>query len=455
MFLAIDQMNSQAAKRRIKENKRRAAAHVLADDGTGPIRGGTVTMSEGETQVEAEMRAAATIPTETSTAIQRPPLPSIGASASVASSASNSTSSSTANLIDDMLLDIAADSATITASAKTTNIVTKLTGEKLQSTAKCKKCQHTISNGKCRQLYEQSGGEQLHTHSKTSALSTSHSGCRCECDCVNKSLYSFASTVSPKDKPTFNLPTPSPSTSSTTAPTSLYAVYMCLGTLALAVATLSVLFYSHVHSTGSIHRERINDQMPMAPTPTDANLNLMVFREQFQSELLASEHVLRAIVSQVLDQREGIQKGQAASGQNVVFGGVEPIRSYQQRATRATEAEKAATMLADDGTLVRNERKYVGHIRHIADTPTPIFDAETAAVQSSASRVGRRLRRDITSSPASMQCKFAESMENVFARVISDQGSESVDSDALINDALIQVKIAIYFIPGLLYLNYL
>lgn len=112
-------------------------------------------------------------------------------------------------------------------------------------------------------------------------------------------------------------------------------------------------------------------------------------------------------------------------------------------------------MLADDGTLVRNERKYVGHIRHIADTPTPIFDAETAAVQSSASRVGRRLRRDITSSPASMQCKFAESMENVFARVISDQGSESVDSDALINDALIQVKIAIYFIPGLLYLNYL
>lgn len=57
-------------------------------------------------------------------------------------------------------------------------------------------------------------------------------------------------------------------------------------------------------------------------------------------------------------------------------------------------------MLACDGTRVRNDRKFVGHFRHVADTPASVLDAETAAVESIVSRVARRLRRDITSSPA-------------------------------------------------------
>uniref|UniRef100_A0A0K8VYM4 Collagen alpha-1(XI) chain n=2 Tax=Bactrocera latifrons TaxID=174628 RepID=A0A0K8VYM4_BACLA len=390
MFVAINQMNGQAAKRRKKENKRRAAAAVvteIADDGADTMHGGGLTMPEGGTQTEAEMKAVATIP-----ATQSPPLPLVDATASAASS----TSSSTANLIDDMLPDFVADSTPITNAAKT-KIATKPAAAESQSTAKCKKCQH--------------------------ALSTFHSGCRCECDSVNKSLYSSASTVATTITSKFNPPTPlSPNA---TPPTSLYAVYMCLGTLALAVATLSVLFYSHVHSVASNNSARVNSEMPMAMTPKDANLNLAVFREQFQRELLASEHVLRGIVSQILYQRESKQKEQETSGHNVVFGGAEPIHRYQQRTIRATAEEKTATMLADDGTLVRNERKYVGHVRHVADTPTTANAAETAAVQGSASPVARRVRRDITSSPAAMQSDpFIEFFNPDHRKVLEEQDKE-------------------------------
>ncbi|XP_050327391.1 uncharacterized protein LOC126757491 [Bactrocera neohumeralis] len=401
MFLAINQMNGQASKRRKKENKKRAAAAVVtkvADDGADTIHGGGLTMPEGGTQAEAEMKAETTIPTTQ---------PSVDATASAASS----TSSSTANLIDDMLLDFVVDSTTITAAAKT-KIATKSVAEESQSTAKCKKCQHALSNGECRQK-----------HSKASAFSTSHYGCRCECDSANKSLWSSASTAASTFTPKFNPPTPS--MPNATSPTSLYAVYMCLGTLALAVATLSVLFYSHVHSVASNKSARINSKMPMAMTPTDAHLNLAVFREQFQRELLASEHVLRGIVSQVLDQRESKRKEQPTSGHNVVFGSAEPIHSYQQRTIRATAEEKTATMLADDGTLVRNERKYVGPVRHVADTPTTANAAETAAVQGSASRVARRARRDITSSPAAMQSDpFIEFFNPDHRKVLEEQDKE-------------------------------
>ncbi|XP_014088353.2 uncharacterized protein [Bactrocera oleae] len=408
MFLAINQMNGQAAKRRKKENKRRAAAAVVtkvADNGAEAIHGGNVTMPKGGIQAEAEMKAAATIP-----ATPPAPLSLVDATASTASS----TSSSTANLIDDMLLDFVANSTTITATAEKTKIATKLAAEELQSTAKCKKCQHALLNVECRQL-----------HSKASTLSTSHSGCCCECDCVNKSVYSSAMATAPTFTPKFNPRTPSTSTLHAPPPTSLYAVYMCLGTLALAVATLSVLFYSHLHSVGSNNSARINSKMPMAMTPTDTNLNLVVFREQFQRELLASEHVLRGIVSQVLDQREGKQKEQATRGHNVAYGAAEPIHSYQQRAIRATAEKKPATMLADDGTLVRNERKYVGHVRHVADTLTAANDAETVAVQGSASRVARRVRRDITSAPASMQSDpFIEFFNPDHRKVLEEQDKE-------------------------------
>ncbi|XP_011196269.1 uncharacterized protein LOC105221198 [Zeugodacus cucurbitae] len=407
MFLAINQMNGQAAKRRKKENKRRVAAAEVA-------RGGSATMPAGEIPAEAERTTPTTVTT------QQPPPSSIDATASAASS----TASSTANLIDDILLDIVAESTTITAAAKTTKSTTKPSAEELQSTAKCKKCQHALSNSERRQQSDQSRDEQQHLHSKTSALFQSPSNCRCECDCVNKSLYSSATASSTSITPTFNPPKPSSSTPPATLPTSLYAVYMCLGTLMLAVATLSVLFYSHVHSIGNGDSERINGKMPTATMPTDAHLNLAAFREQFQRELLASEHVLRGIVSQVLDQREGKQNEQAPREYNVVFGGAEPIHSQQQRATRAT-AEKAATMLAADGTLVRNERKYVGHVRHVADTPAPANHAESAAEQSSASPVVRRLRRDITSSPASMQSDpFIEFFNPDHRKVLEEQDKE-------------------------------
>ncbi|XP_053964726.1 uncharacterized protein LOC128867494 [Anastrepha ludens] len=384
MFLAINQMNGQAAKRHKKENKRQRAA---AGEKTEAICRPDI-MPIGETQAETEVIVA---PQADATAAATTTLP-IDVSASLASS----TASSTANLIDDMLLENANDSTTITGAVKATKIATKLTAAKLQSTAKCKNCQHALSNSSS---WQQS--EQQHSQSKASA----HTACHCDCDCIHKGLLTSTAMTSPTGTPSLIPPMPlPPPTQAPTPPTSLYAVYMCLGTLALALATLSVLFYTHVHSINA-NSESIKSSMPITVTPAYVNSE---FRENFQRELLASEQLLRGIVAQVLQQQEGQhnqQKQQQVTREhNEVFGGAEPFHSYQQRTIRATAAEAAGipVMAANDGTVVKNERKYVGHARHVADAPTLAYNEAAVAEQSSVSHVAKRLRRDIASSPASM-----------------------------------------------------
>lgn len=87
-------------------------------------------------------------------------------------------------------------------------------------------------------------------------------GCKCSCNCINK-----------LDAP---------------PPTSLVLVYLYLGALTLMLATLSILFYTYTQAgeesvTVGIH-QRQREQ-----------------RNQFQDELLRSEHILRAMVIQIME----------------------------------------------------------------------------------------------------------------------------------------------------------
>lgn len=54
---------------------------------------------------------------------------------------------------------------------------------------------------------------------------------------------------------------------------------------------------------------------------------------------------------------------------------------------------------------MRNKRKYVGHVRHVADSTKSSSDAEIVAVQGKVSRLARILRRGIKFSPDSSQYK--------------------------------------------------
>lgn len=118
--------------------------------------------------------------------------------------------------------------------------------------------------------------------------------------------------------------------------TSLATVYICLGILTLALASLSVLFYSHVVSCptncqnstfassavlcNSHHRQEqqmgqttsssssiIGDEIPKEFSSSESSSSsstLSLFREQFQKELFASEHVLRSMLEKILSQQQ-------------------------------------------------------------------------------------------------------------------------------------------------------
>ncbi|XP_067631434.1 uncharacterized protein [Eurosta solidaginis] len=443
MFLAINQINGQAAKRRKKEKKRRAAAAAAAAAVSLGKTGVTKAEMDAIVQPQADLIEVAATTRTTS--------PHIGASASVASS----TASSTANLIDDMLLlENATGGMTINAAAAAgtlkspKNAATMLTATELQSTAKCKNCQHALS-------HFTGGRQQQQLTSKADATTplTSYVSCSCECNCINKTLHSSISACAPTvTSPTFNPPTPfkvAPPTAMTLQPptpppTSLYAVYMCLGVLTLALATLSVLFYSHVHSSSTNSDIiKIGNKMPIGATiAADKNF---VFREQFQRELHASEHVLRGIVMELVQQqfREVSQQQQKQKYPDATtatyyeaFGGgggsgSEAIHNnnYQQQKRKIRATSPLTTGQANDGTIVKNERKYVGHARHVVDMPELAnkYDVQqTLATQSSSvSRVTRRPRRDIASSPASMHADpFIEFFNPDHRKVLEEQDKE-------------------------------
>lgn len=109
----------------------------------------------------------------------------------------------------------------------------------LASSSKCDSCQHV-------QQQQQS------------------SSCNCDCNCINK-LQGGNENVG----------------------TSLVLVYLYLGALTLMLATLAILFYTYTQST-----EESAKPIGLGPS---------AFRVQFQGELIRSEHMLRAMVTQILE----------------------------------------------------------------------------------------------------------------------------------------------------------
>ncbi|XP_046810127.1 uncharacterized protein LOC111678143 [Lucilia cuprina] len=127
-----------------------------------------------------------------------------------------------------------------------------------------------------------------------------------------------------------NIPPPSPPTPPANVITSLATVYICLGILTLALASLSVLFYSHVvsctttcqNSTTSTllnnrqmavtsSRENIPKEFPSSSSSSSSEpLTFPMFREQFQQELFASEHVLRSMIEQILLKQSSVGNGE-------------------------------------------------------------------------------------------------------------------------------------------------
>lgn len=90
-----------------------------------------------------------------------------------------------------------------------------------------------------------------------------HQPCKCGCNCINK-LEASGELGS-----------------------SLVLVYIYLGALTLMLATLSILFYTYSQAG----EESANVAM----------LGQSAFRNQFQDELMRSEHVLRAMVTQIME----------------------------------------------------------------------------------------------------------------------------------------------------------
>lgn len=88
--------------------------------------------------------------------------------------------------------------------------------------------------------------------------------CNCDCNCINKLQ-----------------------TGSENLRTSLALVYLYLGALTLMLATLAILFYTYTQST-----EEATTPIALGPS---------AFRVQFQGELIRSEHMLRAMVTQILE----------------------------------------------------------------------------------------------------------------------------------------------------------
>lgn len=89
--------------------------------------------------------------------------------------------------------------------------------------------------------------------------------CKCDCNCINKAA------------------------AGENVRTSLVLVYLYLGALTLMLATLAILFYTYTQST--------LEESPSSPL----GLSQSAFHVQFRGELMRSEHVLRAMVTQILE----------------------------------------------------------------------------------------------------------------------------------------------------------
>ncbi|XP_064555008.1 uncharacterized protein LOC135440000 isoform X2 [Drosophila montana] len=167
-------------------------------------------------------------------------------------------------------------------------------------------------------------------------------GCKCGCDCINK-LEGGGELGS-----------------------SLVLVYIYLGALTLMLATLSILFYTYSQAGEE--------------SATMAMHGQSAFRNQFQDELMRSEHVLRSMIAQIME------------------------RDYPQEASPLQTHYSPTT--AQPSSVVRNERKLNNNF--LTHLPS-----------------GKRVRRDIaSSSPASMHDPLIEFFNPNHRKALEEQDTE-------------------------------
>ncbi|XP_068154440.1 uncharacterized protein [Drosophila tropicalis] len=193
-----------------------------------------------------------------------------------------------------------------------------------QNESLCENCQHVRqSSVSCKDIEDQHITE---------------APCPCPCNCIRKSPIVVNEIRS----------------------TSLVLVYIYLGALTLIIATLGISFYTHTHQQST---------------------RITTFHKQFQDELVRSEHMLKAMVLQILT-RDDIMESSSTT---------------------------QSILKSPDITIVKNERKFTDNqISHTTHGPH-----------------GKRMRRDVTSPTASMHADpLIEFFNPNHRKVLDEQDAE-------------------------------
>ncbi|KAI8118099.1 Olfactomedin-like protein 2A [Lucilia cuprina] len=278
-----------------------------------------------------------------------------------------------------------------------------------------------------------------------------------------------------------NIPPPSPPAPPVNVITSLATVYICLGILTLALASLSVLFYSHVvsctttcqNSTTSTllnnhqmaetsSRENIPKEFPSSSSSSSSEpLTLPMFREQFQQELFASEHVLRSMIEQILLKQSSVGNGefkrqqQLPNEQHLSLGNLNDQRSTTipqtiledkhdgtkaRHSTTLTESHAFANsdnreLGSEDIDLSRRNKRssdaieqYSGEViktKSVERKSNDNYKTKEPKTIEELLKYQKRIRRDISSSPStSMHDPFIEFFAPNHRKVLEEQDKE-------------------------------
>uniref|UniRef100_A0A1B0FGN9 Uncharacterized protein n=1 Tax=Glossina morsitans morsitans TaxID=37546 RepID=A0A1B0FGN9_GLOMM len=221
----------------------------------------------------------------------------------------------------------------------------------------------------------------------------------------------------------------------TTGLTSLSTVYLYLGILTLALASLSVLFYSHVSSASvncrntKLYSTTTTTKQHM-PTAAVAGAAAAEYREKFHRELLASETILRTMIENIILQqaiagrREHLQIGKSITEQqqdNAVRSNTKENNEIERTGTFKT----THTLPENDYNTTRNTESKESEYNDKQNNNNSNYNYNSHYETSKTMVSQRRQRRDISSSPSSMHADpFIEFFTPNHRKVLEEQDME-------------------------------
>ncbi|KAL9919812.1 uncharacterized protein ACN427_001609 isoform 6-T7 [Glossina fuscipes fuscipes] len=227
----------------------------------------------------------------------------------------------------------------------------------------------------------------------------------------------------------------------TTTLTSLSTVYLYLGILTLALASLSVLFYSHVSSASvNCHNTKLystttttKQHMPTAAVAgagAAAAAAAAEYREKFHQELLASETILRTMIENIILQqaiagkREHLQIGKSITEQqqdNAVRRNTKENNEIERTSTFKT----AHTLPENDYNTTRKPERTETEYNDKYNNNNSKYNYNSHYAASKTIVLQQRQRRDISSSPSSMHADpFIEFFTPNHRKVLEEQDIE-------------------------------